>query len=230
MRLADNLLKRGVRIHDICFWSSTKDSPLRRTGREVHYPPIVDLLDRYILLVHQGMVEEVFLEDLQSRGVNVVRSATFSSHQHNGDGDMPLEIQYYNQQNGVEKAIRSRFLVGCDGAHSKVRRSMGVEAEGSSSEAIWGVLDGEIETDFPDLWSKAVVYSHKYGNVLCIPRERGMTRLYIELKSEDGSMLPKEKATQDFVMEQARLIFQPYKLQWASVGKLGMSTSLRSSC
>ncbi|KAK4501615.1 hypothetical protein PRZ48_007424 [Zasmidium cellare] len=222
MRLADNLLKRGVRIHDICFWSSTTETPLRRTGREVHYPPVVDLLDPYILLVHQGMVEDVFLDDLQSRGVNVVRNASFSSYSSDNGDDRPLEVLYHDQVIGSSQVLRSRYLVGCDGAHSRVRKSMGVEAEGASSEAIWGVLDGEIETDFPDLWSKAVVFSHKYGNVLCIPRERGMTRLYIELKSEDGSRLPKERATQDFVMEQARLIFQPYELQWTKVEWFGI--------
>ncbi|KAF2170957.1 hypothetical protein M409DRAFT_63966 [Zasmidium cellare ATCC 36951] len=222
MRLADNLLKRGVRIHDICFWSSTAETPLRRTSREVHYPPVVDLLDPYILLVHQGMVEDVFLEDLQSRGVNVVRNAAFSSYSQDEGDDAAPEVLYDDLTTGNPTSIRSRYLVGCDGAHSKVRKSMGVEAEGASSEAIWGVLDGEIESDFPDLWSKAVVYSHKYGNVLCIPRERGMTRLYIELKSEDGSRLPKERATKEFVMEQARLIFQPYGLQWTSVEWFGI--------
>lgn len=220
MRLADDLLKRGVRIHDICFWSSDAETSLRRTGREVHYPPVVDLLDPYILLVHQGMVEDVFLDDLQSRGVEVKRNATFTTYDNFGDKNAPLEINYSDKDTGDQKSLRAGYLIGCDGARSQVRKAMpGVEAEGASSDAIWGVLDGEIETDFPDLWSKAVVYSHKYGNVLCIPRERGMTRLYIELKAEDGSRLPKERASQEYVMSQARLILQPYKLEWTTVGE-----------
>ncbi|KAL1959970.1 hypothetical protein VTO42DRAFT_638 [Malbranchea cinnamomea] len=38
LRLADDLLKRGVKVYDISFWESTAGKPLRRTGRQIHYP------------------------------------------------------------------------------------------------------------------------------------------------------------------------------------------------
>ncbi len=66
--LADPFATRGVRVYDISFWRSTADEPLHRLGREVHYPPVIDVLDPYILLVHQGMVESLFIEDLKKRG------------------------------------------------------------------------------------------------------------------------------------------------------------------
>lgn len=220
MNLADDLLKRGVKIYDIAFWSSSSETALRRTGREVHYPPVVDLLDPYILIVHQGMVEDVFLDDLKSRGVEVRRNCRFSSYEQSAGNEEALRITCQDSLTGEDSYLNAKFLVGCDGAHSQVRKSMGAVAEGGSSEAIWGVLDGEIATDFPDLWSKAVVYSEKYGNVLCIPRERNMTRLYIELKPENGSSIPKELATQEYVMTRAREIFKPFTLEWSSVGKL----------
>lgn len=221
MRLADGLLKRAARIYDICFWSSSPDSPMRRTGRHVHYPPVVDLLDPYILLVHQGIVEDVFPDDLRDRGVEVRRSAPFMTYEETPGQDRALNVLYDNQ--GNRRSIRADYLAGCDGAHSQVRKCIpGAVAEGSSSKAIWGVLDGDIDTDFPGLWSKAVVYSHKYGNVLCIPRESNLTRLYIELKLEDGERLPKEKATQEYVMERARAILQPYTLSWTSIEWFGI--------
>ncbi|EME43065.1 hypothetical protein DOTSEDRAFT_72452 [Dothistroma septosporum NZE10] len=221
MRLADGLLKRGARIHDICFWSSSPESSMRRTHRDVHYPPVVDLLDPYILLVHQGMVEDVFLRDLEDRSVGVRRSAPFLHYEKTPGQERALNVRYDDQ--GSRKTIRADYLVGCDGAHSQVRKCIpDAIAEGSSSEAIWGVLDGEIDTDFPDLWSKAVAYSHKYGNVLCIPRERNLTRLYIELKSEDGERLPKEEATQEYVMERAKAILSPYTLSWRTIEWFGI--------
>ncbi|KAG9538874.1 phenol 2-monooxygenase, partial [Aureobasidium melanogenum] len=184
MRLADPLLQRGVRIHDICFWSSSKEKPLRRTERAEHFPALVDLLDPYILLVHQGMVEDIFLQDLQTRGVEVTRSSPFVRYTDHGSS-IPLDVHSRYITTGKERLWQTKYLVGCDGAHSKVRKAIPeIEAQGSSSEAIWGVLDGVIETDFPDLWSKVVVYSEEAGNVLCIPRERNMTRLYIELRPE----------------------------------------------
>ncbi|KAI5203947.1 FAD binding domain protein [Aureobasidium subglaciale] len=222
MRLADPLLQRGVRIHDICFWSSEKDTPLKRTERAEHFPPIVDLLDPYILLVHQGMVEDIFLQDLQTRGVDVTRSSPFIKYRNHGSGKA-LDVFSRSATTGEERLWQSKYLVGCDGAHSQVRKAIpDIKAEGSSSEAIWGVLDGVIETDFPDLWSKVVIYSEEAGNVLCIPRERNLTRLYIELRPESDAPIDKGKATQEFVMDRARQILAPYSLSWESVEWFGI--------
>ncbi|KAL1303757.1 hypothetical protein AAFC00_007099 [Neodothiora populina] len=224
MRLADPLLQRGVRIYDICFWSSTQDASLQRTGREVHYPPVVDLLDPYILLVHQGMVEDLFLDDMAARGMEVTRNSAFVNYTQTGNSDLPLEITSKDPRSGGSHRVQTQFLVGCDGAHSQVRKCIpDVVAEGSSSEATWGVLDGVIDTDFPDLWSKVVVYSEEAGNVLCIPRERNMTRLYIELRSESATApMSKAQATQEFVMDRARQIMKPYRLNWKSVEWFGV--------
>jgi hypothetical protein len=80
------------------------------------------------------------------------------------------------------------------------------------------VIIGVIVTDFPDLWSKVVVHSETAGTVLCIPRERNMTRLYIELDRDLQDCTPTE-ATQDYVMKKAREIMRPFTVEWASIGK-----------
>lgn len=185
----------------------------------MHYPPVVDLLDPYILLVHQGMVEDLFIDDMKARGVEVSRSSPFVTYSQ-PEYDAPLEVISQDVKEGKQRRLHTQYLVGCDGAHSQVRKCIpDAKAEGSSSEAVWGVLDGVINTDFPDLWSKVVVYSEEAGNVLCIPRERNMTRLYIELRSESAGPISKAQATQEFVMERARQIMKPYSLEWESVGK-----------
>ena len=202
--------------------SSSQDTPLRRTERTEHFPHVVDLLDPYILLVHQGMVEDTFLQDMQTRGVGVTRSSPFVRYTNQGSGHA-LDVFSHSSTTGKERLWQTKYLVGCDGAHSRVRKAIPeIKAEGSSSEAIWGVLDGVIETDFPDLWSKVVVYSEEAGNVLCIPRERNMTRLYIELRPESDAPMDKTRANQEFVMERARQIMAPYQLTWKSVEWFGV--------
>jgi hypothetical protein len=81
---------------------------------------------------------------------------------------------------------------------------------------------GVIETDFPDLWSKAVISSETSGSVLCIPRERNMTRLYIELLPNAAlvSSETPEAATKEFVMRRAKEIMGPFTLSWKAVGEL----------
>ncbi|KAG5930167.1 hypothetical protein E4U42_002719 [Claviceps africana] len=219
LRLADTLLQRGVRVYDISFWRSTANEPLHRLGREVHYPPVIDVLDPYILLVHQGIVESLFIDDLSKRGKAVRRNTAFESYD-NIAKTSRLQVNCRTNVTQDKKTYITQYLVGCDGAHSKVRKSIpDVAAIGMSQASIWGVLDGELITDFPDIWSKTLVYSEEHGSILIIPRERNMTRFYIELKtwaSEDRHQLG-----QAFVMEQARMIMSPFAVDWKYIEWFG---------
>jgi phenol 2-monooxygenase (NADPH) len=223
MRLAEPLLRKGVKIFDIAFWKSTSTESLHRTGREVHYPPVVDLLDPYILLVHQGMVESIFEEDLMERGTAVSRNIAFTDLEYTPMSIRPLTVNCRSDVNHVKKSFYTRYVVGCDGAHSKVRKCIpGATPVGASSDAVWGVLDGVLDTDFPDIWSKVVVQSETLGSVLMIPRERGLTRLYVELRPGSTEAVEVgEQTAQEFVQHRAKAIMQPYRLSWKSVEWFG---------
>ncbi len=80
---------------------------------------------------------------------------------------------------------------------------------------------GVIDTDFPDLWSKAVIGSETAGSILCIPREKNMTRLYIELHPGTAP-ISSEAATEEFVMSRAKEIIKPFKLSWKTVEWFGI--------
>jgi phenol 2-monooxygenase len=222
MRLAEPLLRKGVRIYDIAFWKSTPEQSLHRTGREVHYPPVVDLLDPYILLVHQGMVESLFEDDLNERGTAVSRNTAFVDFDYTPTAIRPLKVNCQQDANQARKSFYTRYVVGCDGAHSKVRKCIpGATPVGSSTDAVWGVLDGVLDTNFPDIWSKVVVQHDTLGSVLMIPRERGLTRLYIELRPGSHEAVGGEESTQEFVQQRAREIMKPYQLDWKNVEWFG---------
>ena len=83
---------------------------------------------------------------------------------------------------GEIETVRARYVVGCDGARSAVRKSLGRSLTGDSANQAWGVMDVLAVTDFPDIRLKAAIHSADEGSLLIIPREGGyLVRLYIEL-------------------------------------------------
>ncbi|KAI1373299.1 FAD binding domain-containing protein [Hypoxylon crocopeplum] len=223
LRLADSLLQKGAKVFDICFWEATANRLLRRLGREIHYPAlVVDLLDDYILLVHQGVVEGVFIEDLRKRGIEVKRSHQFQTFKQKDDEPGLLEIECSSTTApGEKETTLSKYIVGCDGARSKVRLCIpNTYSVGTSHESVWAVLDGELISNFPDLWSKTVVYSEVHGSILIVPRERGTTRFYVEIKAdtETGNL---RELGQEFVMQRAKQILAPYSVEWRTVEWFG---------
>lgn len=218
LRICDELMRTGVRVYDICLWRGSRNDIIHRTGREVHYPAaVVDVLEPYILLCHQGMMESAFIDDLRKSGVEVSRNHTFTNVSSRLDDSNSLLLVRCDLPNEAI-SIQARYLVGADGSHSEVRNHIpNANNQGSPHSSVWGVLDGELDTDFPDIWSKTVILSEEHGAVLLIPREWNMTRLYIEMKSPASS----NDLTQQYVMEQARRVMAPYQVDWLSVEWFG---------
>lgn len=100
---------------------------------------------------------------------------------------------------------------GCDGAHSAVRKSLGFQMLGDSTDAIWGVTDAYPRTNFPDIRKKAVIQSTS-GTLVIIPREGDeMVRFYIELPPNTIA----SQVTKEDIHERARLIFRPFTMDIA---------------
>jgi phenol 2-monooxygenase len=127
-----------------------------------------------------------------------------------------------------ELTVRARYVVGCDGAHSTVRRSIGRPLHGDSANQEWGVMDVLAITDFPDIRYKSVIQSADGGNIVIIPREGGyLVRLYIELgELAPGQRVSTESTSVNTLIEAAQQILHPYRLDvqevvWWSVYEIG---------
>jgi phenol 2-monooxygenase (NADPH) len=129
---------------------------------------------------------------------------------------------------GQTETVRARFVVGCDGARSMVRRSLGWTLHGDSANQAWGVMDVLAVTDFPDIRLKATIHSAREGSVLVIPREGGyLVRLYIELdKLNSEERVSNRNITAEDLIAAAKRILHPYSLEvkevaWWSVYEIG---------
>ncbi len=135
---------------------------------------------------------------------------------------------------GKTEIVKARYVVGCDGARSKVRKSMGIPLQGDSANKAWGVMDILLNTDFPDIRVKSFIQSKDHGAVMTIPREGGyLCRFYVEL-----DLLGKDKRAADVkltekdIIAKAQKIFHPYTLDvkevaWWSIYEVGQRIAER---
>jgi 2-polyprenyl-6-methoxyphenol hydroxylase-like FAD-dependent oxidoreductase len=129
---------------------------------------------------------------------------------------------------GEVETVRARYVVGCDGARSVVRKSIGRELRGDSANHAWGVMDVLAVTDFPDIRFKSLIQSASDGSIIVIPREGGyLVRLYVELTNLDaGERVANRNITSDDLIAKARRILHPHTLDvkeiaWWSVYEIG---------
>lgn len=148
-----------------------------------------------------------------------------------GRDDHPVTVVL--QQGGQDIVVRARYVVGCDGAHSAVRRSMGTEMHGDRTNTPWGVMDVLAVTDFPDIRLKAFI-SSTHGNILVIPREGGhLVRIYIELDEVDVTGLTSTRdITREQMAEAVNRVLSPYRFDvkeyaWTSVYEVGQRLTER---
>jgi phenol 2-monooxygenase len=132
------------------------------------------------------------------------------------------------EHEGQIETVKARYVVGCDGARSTVRKSLGYVLRGDSANHAWGVMDVLAVTDFPDIRCKTLIQSTRDGSIVIIPREGGyLFRLYIELDKLDvGERVANVNITADDLVAAARRIFNPYSLEvkeiaWWSVYEIG---------
>ncbi len=131
-------------------------------------------------------------------------------------------------QEGQTETLKARYVVGCDGARSAVRQSLGRELRGDSASQAWGVMDVLAVTDFPDIRLKALIQSASEGSILLIPREGGyLVRIYVELdKLNKNERVSSRNITIDRLIAAAQRILHPFtfdvkEVAWWSVYEIG---------
>ena len=185
------------------------------------------------MIVNQARVHDYFLEVMRESSTRLVPHYNLhvKSVAVGAAGDYPVTVTLQRMEpdrQGQEETIQARYVVGCDGARSSVRQSIGRALVGDVANQAWGVMDVLAVTDFPDIRLKAAIHSANEGNILIIPREGGyLVRFYIELdKLNPDQHLTTKDITTDHLIAAANRIIHPYTVDvkdiaWWSVYEIG---------
>ena len=235
---SERVLREGCWITETTFWkpNSRQHDKIVRSGRVQDTEDGLSEFPHVVL--NQARVHDFFLE--------VMRKSPAQMEPHYSRRLLGLHIDHESTSNGDShpvtarlerldpdyagemETIKARYLVGCDGARSTVRKNIGRSLQGDSANHAWGVMDVLAVTDFPDVRLKSLIQSANDGSIIVIPREGGyLFRLYIELeKLGVGERVSSFNVSPDDLIAAARRILHPYAFEvkevaWWSVYEIG---------
>lgn len=223
--LADTLMREAYWVNETVFWrpSPGDRSQIVRTGR---VQDVEDgLSEMPHVIVNQARLQQYLLDHMRNSPSRLEPDygTEFVGLTVAPDGDHPVVVTLRDAATGAESTVHARYVVGCDGARSRVRDAIGAVPRGDFANHAWGVVDMLAVTDFPDIRLKAAIQSADAGNVLLIPREGGyLVRLYVDLGDTDpgdagGREAFKDRHTQASVIATAQRVLRPYTLDVKSV-------------
>ncbi|MDB5915074.1 MAG: phenol 2-monooxygenase [Ramlibacter sp.] len=230
---ADRVLKESCWINEVTFWKPDEKQPdtIVRHGRVQDTEDGLSEFPHVVL--NQARVHDFYLETMRnspSRLEPHYARRFMDLSIDSGASDYPVTVRLERTDAahaGEVETVKARYVVGCDGARSGVRKSMGRQLVGDSANQAWGVMDVLAVTDFPDIRYKSAVQSAN-GNLLVIPREGGyLARLYVEMdKLGEEERVSNRGITLEQLIAVAQRILHPYKLDvkevpWWSVYEIG---------
>lgn len=229
---AERIIAEAYRITEMAFWKPDPADPARivRASRAVDDPTGISEWPH--LIVNQARVLDYFAEFMANAPARMRPDYgyEFAGLTVDESDDHPVSVRLVHtagEREGEERVVRAKYVLGADGARSKVRESIGCTLAGDQANHAWGVMDVLAVTDFPDIRTKWSIQSES-GNILLIPREGGhLFRMYVDLgevpESDRGAV---RATTIEQIIAKANEILHPYVLDvknvaWHSVYEVG---------
>src|SRR5215467_14234162 len=141
MGLVDTFVTQGNKAQGLSVWSD------ERQLAHFEFPQLIDSPYPYALLIPQHLTETILAEHLtKQQGMAIERGVALISLTQQEHGVQVV----LRRSDGSETSVRTRWLVGCDGAHSTVRHLLGMEFGGTVFEQHFTLGDMQVAWERPD--------------------------------------------------------------------------------
>ena len=226
---ADKVAREAYWVNETTFWRPAPSGDGIVRGDRIQDVED-DLSEMPHTILSQARVHDFYLEVMRNAPRRLVPdyNLRLSGLKRDDGAAYPVTAMFESTVGGSPATIRTKYLVGCDGARSAVRSALGYELKGEAARQLWGVMDVLVTTDFPDIRFKCAIQSANRGSILIIPREGGtLVRLYIELDELRGEERAADrKVTPELLLEKTRAIIAPYTIDlkevaWCSAYEIG---------
>ncbi|MDN5842218.1 MAG: FAD-binding monooxygenase [Alcaligenaceae bacterium] len=226
---ANRVIDEGYHITAMAFWTPDPKNPANVIRSGLPADDSCHISEFPHLVVNQARIQDYFAEAMYNTPTRMKPDFgwEFLGLDIDRTKDHPVSVHLRgtgSAHEGQERTVHAKYVIGCDGAHSKVRKSIGRVMAGSESMHAWGVMDVLATTDFPDIRTKCAIQSQDGGNILLIPREGGyLFRMYVDLGVLNESNAKSIRSTSiDEIIARANQIIHPYRVDvkevaWHSV-------------
>jgi len=216
MGILPGFLERGHVAHGVRMMAD---------GKEVMHVRLDDVDSAYpfVLILSQSETERILTEHLHSFHVHVDRSTTLSTFTQDADGviatvesesesDDPAQPLSQSPRpfrwerggeagvRGLTATVRARWIVGCDGAHSAVRHTLGLKFEGAPYAEQFMLADVRLDWDKSD--EELLVWVARPGLAAFFPMGGNLWRIVVsaskvpEDSRGDGALTGHDEVTE----------------------------------
>ena len=185
LRIVEEFLTHGHRVTGVEFHTGTRRPVLARFDR-------IDSAYPFLLTMSQEVTQAILDRRLQELGVRVERGVSVLDFNQNPDG---VELRIGAAPGSGERTVRADWVVGCDGAHSLVRRRLGVSFDGDDYAQDW--LMAEVRTESPLRHDHFHVFAHTAAPLPMFPLPEDRWRVFVPQVPRPASTGERQPPTMD---------------------------------
>jgi 2-polyprenyl-6-methoxyphenol hydroxylase-like FAD-dependent oxidoreductase len=165
---------------------------------------------RFMVGIEQNVIEEILEARLEALGGKVERGVRFAGFEEDPEG---VEATLLHPDRTWSEA-RFRWVVGCDGAHSSVRKGLEMALEGSTFDERFFLADVRVSWDLS--FEEVSLFSSDHGIALVLPLPgKGWVRLFGDV---DGPAEPRldHAGCMQLIAERIGIATQVQETGWAT--------------
>lgn len=202
MSIADELVARGrrtIKVAPFVDGHRTLDLEFGDIGvDDTPYP--------FLLFVSQAETERVLEEHLEELGTKVERPVELLTFTQDSEG----ANAQLRGGDGREETVRARYIVGADGAHSVVRKTVGLSFEGEAYPQDFVLAD--VELDWEGEEGRLYFFLSREGLLAVFPLAGPSTYRLIATRSEDAPPDAGDPTLEEFQQLATELSALPMRL------------------
>ncbi len=179
-------------------------------GRTLAHMPFAPQESPYplIAMVPQNVTERLLVEQLKGRGGAVEYNTSFVSAAEHDD-----HVRVTLEHNGQRSDVTSRFVVGCDGAHSAVRHLLNLPFDGAQYNDLFMLADIQSNQGLPS--DQLQLCPSEFGPLAIFPMSATRRRIVATIDTAEGDV-PSLDLVRTLLRQRAPAGLEAEALHWSS--------------